>query len=156
MRALRIAIVSLALILGGAAHADRVFDLDGIVKVKVLGESFSDFVTGTLTLHDDGTYTLNAEGDVATGFWLEEKGIQLFQEDPGLRDTLEAIEEDLSEGAGFGLRVTSVIAKEKVKRGKTGDIAVKSKTTYTIRPVAFEEGRAIKVTESVQLIGLLK
>ena len=80
MRTLQIVLVGVALLIAGAAYADRTFDLEGTFNIKAVGESDTSNVSGTLILFDDGTYTLDAGGDVSSGIWLEEgKNLQRFQ-----------------------------------------------------------------------------
>jgi len=161
MSSLRAAVIGLVLALSSAAYADRVYDLLGVVKLKAVGESIEGVATGTLNLLDDGTYTLSlsleGEEDSSNGIWLEEgKAIQLFQEEPRISESIADFEGFLSLVTGFDLRVTSIRSKEKVKKGKSGDISAVSKTSWTIRMVGFDEGKPVKVTESIKLIGVLQ
>lgn len=155
MRTLRIALTCVALLIANAAYADRIFDLEGTIKAKALGQSFTDDFSGTLTLFDDGTYTFDDDGDVSSGIWLEEgRSIQLFTEDPSVRESIAELEQDLRD-EGFNLKVTSVVEKEKIKLTKTGDIRLKAKTTLTLRPGP-KGSKPLKLTESFKLVGLLR
>jgi hypothetical protein len=161
MRALRLALLGSLIGLAGAAQADRVYDLSGVAKLKALGESIQGVATGTLTLEDDRSYTLtiDVEGDVSEsiGFWLEDRGkLQLLQEEPEAGDAIEDLEAFLSSEIGIDIRVVAVKSKETIKRGKSGDLKIKSSVSWSIRPAALPEERAVKITESLKLIGVLR
>ena len=150
MRTLQIALVGVALLIAGAAYADRTFDLEGTVNIKAAGESFTDNVSGTLILFDDGTYTLDSDGDVSSGIWLEEgKKLQLFQEEPTISELIADLEDEV------GVSLTSFVGKEKITLQKTGDITVKAKTSMTFRPGP-KEGKPLKVKLSEKLDGQLQ
>ena len=150
MRTLQIALVGVALLIAGAAYADRTFDLEGTIHIKAAGESFTDNVSGTLILFDDGTYTLDADGDVSSGIWLEEgKKLQLLQEEPTISEFIAELED------AVGVSLTSIVGKEKITLQKTGDITVKAKTSMTFRP-GLKEGKPLKVKLSEKLDGQLQ
>lgn len=150
MRTLQIALVGVTLLIAGAAYADRTFDLEGTVTIKAVGESDTSNVSGTLILVDDGTYTLDAGGDVSSGIWLEEgKKLQLFQEEPTISEFITELED------AVGVSLTSFVGKEKITLQKTGDIKVKAKTSMTFRPGP-KEGKPLKVKMSEKLVGLLQ
>ena len=150
MRTLQIALVGVTLLIAGAAYADRTFDLEGTINIKAVGESVTDNVSGTLILFDDGTYTLDADGDVSSGIWLEEgKKLQLFQEEPTISEFIAELEDEV------GVSLTSLVGKEKITIKKTGDITVKAKTSMTFRPGP-KEGKPLKVKLSEKLVGLLR
>lgn len=150
MRTLQIALVGVALLIAGAAYADRTFDLEGTINIKAVGESVTDNVSGTLILFDDGTYTLDADGDVSSGIWLEEgKKLQLFQEEPTISEFIAELED------AVGVSLTSIVGKEKITIQKTGDITVKAKTSMTFRPGP-KEGKPLKVKLSEKLDGQLQ
>ncbi len=156
MRTLQIALVGVALLIAGAAYADRTFDLEGTLKIKAAGESATDNVSGTLILFDDGTYTLDADGDVSSGIWLEEKNkIQLFQEAPTISEFIAALEEEVSDAAGMAISVTSLVGKDRIRSKRTGDITVRANSTITFRPGP-REGRPLKVRLRQKLVGLLQ
>jgi hypothetical protein len=156
MRKLQTALVGVALLIASAAYADRTFNLEGTVTFRALGERLTEDVSGTLTLFDDGTYTLDAEGDVSSGIWLEEKKkIQLFQEEPTISEFIAELEEEVSGAAGMTISVTSLVGKERITRTKTGDIKVRANSTITFRPGP-REGRPLKVKMSEKLVGLLQ
>jgi hypothetical protein len=156
MRTLQIVLVGVTLLIAGAAYADRTFDLEGTVTIKALGDSETSNVSGTLILVDDGTYTLDAGGDVSSGIWLEEgKKLQLFQEDPSISEFIAEFEEEVSNGAGMEISVTSIVGKEKITLQKTGDITLKAKSRMTLRPGP-KEGKPVKVKLSEKLVGLLQ
>lgn len=155
MRTLRITLAWIALIIANAAYADRVFNLEGHVTVKVLGESFTDNVSGSLTLVDDGTYALDLEGEISSGIWLEEKEIQLFQEAPSVSESIADLEQEISDAAGLPVRGTSIVGKEKIMLAKSGDISMRTNTSFTIRPGPTAR-KPLKVKESIQLIGFLQ
>ena len=150
MRTLQIALVGVTLLIAGAAYADRTFNLEGTLNIKAAGESATDNVSGTLILFDDGTYTLDAGGDVSSGIWLEEgKKLQLFQEEPTISEFIAEIED------AVGSSLTSLAGKEKIKIKKTGDITVKAKTSMTFRPGP-KAGKPLKVKLSEKLDGQLQ
>ena len=150
MRTLQIVLVGLTLLIAGAAYADRTFDLEGTIKIKAVGESDTSNVSGTLILFDDGTYTLDAGGDVSSGIWLEEgKKLQLFQEEPSISELIAELED------AVGASLTSLVGKEKITIKKTGDITVKAKTSMTFRP-GLKEGKPLKVKLSEKLDGQLQ
>ena len=150
MRTLQIALVGVTLLIAGAAYADRTFDLEGTINIKAVGESFTDNVSGTLILFDDGTYTLDADGDVSSGIWLEEgKKLQLFQEEPTISEYIAELED------AVGASVTSLGGKGKITVQKTGDITLKSKSSITFRPGP-TEGKPLKVKLSEKLDGQLQ
>ncbi len=150
MRTLQIALVGVTLLIAGAAYADRTFDLEGTINIKAVGESVTDNVSGTLILFDGGTYTLDADGDVSSGIWLEEgKKLQLFQEEPTISEFIAELED------AVGVSLTSIVGKEKITLQKTGDITVKAKTSMTFRPGP-KEGKPLKVKLSEKLVGLLR
>jgi hypothetical protein len=116
----------------------------------------SEWVSGPLTLFDDGTYTFDDdagdEGDFS-GIWLEEgKKIQLFQEAPTVREQIAELEQ-AARDEGLNLRVTSLVEKETIKLTKTGDIKIKGKTTWRLRP-GLQGNKPLKITSSGNLIGL--
>ncbi len=150
MRTLQIVLVGVTLLIAGAAYADRTFNLEGTINIKAVGESFTDNVSGTLILFDDGTYTLDADGDVSSGIWLEEgKKLQLFQEEPTISEFITELED------AVGVTLTSLVGKEKITLQKTGDITVKSKSSMTFRPGP-KEGKPLKVKLSEKLDGQLQ
>jgi len=150
MRTLQIALVGVTLLIAGAAYADRTFGLEGTIKIKAVGESDTSNVSGTLILFDDGTYTLDADGDVSSGIWLEEgKKLQLFQEEPTVSEFIAELED------AVGVSLTSLVGKEKITIQKTGDITVKAKTSMTFRPGP-KEGKPLKVKLSEKLDGQLQ
>ena len=156
MRMLRTTLISIVLLIASAAHAERVFDLEGSVTFKGGGQSAKVDVSGSLTLFDDGTYTLDEEGDVSSGIWLEEgTKLQLFQEQPLISEYIAEIEEELSDALGIEISVTSLVEKKTIKRSKTGDLSIKAKETVTVRPT-FQVKKALKVTLSVKLVGRLQ
>ncbi len=156
MRTLQTAFVGVALLIASAAYADRTFNLEGTVTLRALGQSITENVSGTLILFDDGTYTLDAGGDVSSGIWLEEgKKIQLFQEEPTISEFIAELEEEVSNAVGTAISVTSLVGKEKIRSKKTGDITVRANTTITFRPGP-REGRPLKVKLSEKLDGLLQ
>ena len=73
MKTLQTALVGVALLIASAAYADRTFDLAGTVTFRALGQSLTENVSGSLTLFDDGTYTFDADGDISSGIWLQER-----------------------------------------------------------------------------------
>jgi hypothetical protein len=156
MRALTTILVGAALLIASTAYADRIFDLEGTVTLRAVGERITDNVSGTLTLFDDRTYTLNQEGSVSSGIWLEEgKKIQLFQDEPTVSEFIAELEQEVSDAAGMAISVTSLIGKEKITRTRTGDITVRVKSTYTFRPGP-REGRPLKIKMSEKLVGTLQ
>ena len=158
MRTLQTALVGVvaALFIASAAYADRIFDLEGIVTIKGFGQSFKENVSRTLTLFDDGTYTLDEGGDVSSGIWLEEgPKIQLFQEEPSISELIEELEEELSDAVGMAISVTSLVEKAAIKRTASGDITVKAKFAITLRPGPMA-GKALKLKGSEKLVGLLR
>jgi hypothetical protein len=156
MRTLQIALVGVALLTASAAYADRTFNLEGTVTLRALGERFTEDVSGTLTLFDDGTYTLDAEGDASSGIWLEEKRkIQLFQEAPAISEFVAELEEEVSDAAGMAISVTSLVERDRIRSTRTGDITVRGNSTITFRPGP-KEGRPLKVRMSEKLVGLLQ
>ena len=156
MRTLRIALTCVALLIANTAYADRVFDLEGTVKFKVLGESFTEEFRETMTLFDDGTYVIDVEGDVFSGIWLQEgRRIQLFEEHPHVSEFIAEFEQELSDAVGRAVRVTALVEKEKIKLTKTGDIRRKGKVTITVRPGP-KAGKPLKVTASLKLAGRLR
>ena len=107
-------------------------------------------MSGTLILFDDGTYTLDADGDVSSGIWLEEgKKLQLFQEEPTISEFITELED------AVGVSLTSLVGKEKITLQKTGDITMKAKTSMTFRPGP-KEGKPLKVKLSEKLDGQLQ
>jgi hypothetical protein len=156
MRTLQTALVGVALLIASAAYADRIFDLEGTATFKAIGERFTENVSGTLTLFDDRTYTLDAGGGVSSGIWLEEgKKIQLFQEVPTVSEFIAELEAEVSDAAGMAISVTSLVGKERIRSTRTGDITVRANSTYTFRPGP-REGRPLKVRLSEKLVGMLR
>ena len=156
MRTLQTAIVGVALLITSAAYADRTFNLEGTVTLRAVGERLTEDVSGTLTLFDDGTYTLDEEGDVSSGIWLEEgKTIQLFTEAPTISETIAELEEEVSDAAGMAISVTSLVGKDRIRSTRTGDITVRANSTITFRPGP-REGRPLKVKVREKLDGLLQ
>ena len=150
------ALVCVAVLIANEAHADRIFDLEGTVKVKALGQSETEDTSGTLTLFDDGTYTSDEGGDVSSGIWLQEgRRIQLFEEHPHVSEVIAEFERELSDAAGRAVRVTSLGGKERIKLTKTGDIRWKGKVTITVRPGP-KAGKPLKLTASLKLAGRLR
>jgi hypothetical protein len=156
MRTLQIALVSVVLLIASAAYADRTFDLEGTVTFSALGERLTEDVSGTLTLFDDGTYTLTEEGDVSSGIWLGERNkIQLFQEAPTISEFIAELEEEVSGAAGMAISVTSLVEKDRIRLKRTGDITVRGNSTITFRPGP-REGRPLKVRMRAKLVGVLQ
>ena len=97
------------MLIASTAYADRTFNLEGTVRIMALGERLTEDVSGTLTLFDDGTYTLNEEGEISSGIWLEERNkIQLFQEAPTVSEFVAELEEELSDAVGMAISLTSL------------------------------------------------
>ena len=156
MRTLQAALVGVALLIASAAYADRTYNLEGTVKFSALGQRITEDVSGTLTLFDDGTYTLEEMGDVSSGIWLEEKNkIQLFQETPTVSEVIAELEQEVSDAAGMAISVTSLVGKDRIKSTRTGDITVRANSTITFRPGP-REGRPLKVRLREKLVGLLQ
>jgi hypothetical protein len=156
MRTLQIALVGVALLIASAAYADRTFNLEGTVTLRAVGERLKEDVSGTLILFDDGTYTLDEEGAVSSGIWLEEKKkIQLFQEAPSISELITELEEEVSDAAGMAISVTSLDEKDRIRSTRTGDITVRARSTITFRPGP-REGRPLKVRISEKLVGVLQ
>jgi hypothetical protein len=154
---LQTALVGVALLIASTAYADRIFDLEGTATLRALGERLTYDVSGTLTLFDDGTYTLNEDGAVSSGIWLEERTtIQLFQEAPTISQFIAELEQELSNAAGMAISVTSIVGKDRIRsRTRTGDITVRARSTYIFRPGPTER-RGLRVTMSERLVGLLQ
>ena len=157
MRTLQRALVLVALVIANAAHAnDRVFDLEGTVKLVARGRSVTENVSATLTLFEDRTYMFDFDGDVSGGIWLEEgTRIQLFQDSPTASETIRELEVEVSDAAGFDVQVTSIVDKETIRRAKTGDIRVIARVTFLFRPGPTGR-RPLKITEFVKLVGVLR
>jgi hypothetical protein len=156
MRTLQTALVGVALLITSAAYADRTFNLEGTVTLRAVGERLTEDVSGSLTLFDDGTYTLDEEGDVSSGIWLEEgKKLQLFQEEPTISEFIAELEEEVSDAAGMEISVTSLVGKDRIRSTRTGDITVRANSSITFRPGP-REGRPLKVKISEKLVGVLQ
>jgi hypothetical protein len=156
MKTLQTVLVGVALLIASAAYADRTFNLDGTVTLKALGQSITDNVNGTLTLFDDGTYIMNADGDISSGIWRQEKKkLQLFQEEPTITEFITELEDELSDAVGVDIAVTSLTGKGKSTFNKNGNLTVKSNSSITFRPGP-KEGKPLKVKMSEKLEGTLQ
>jgi hypothetical protein len=149
-------LVGVALLIASAAHADRTFDLDGTLTFRALGQSLTENVSGILTLFDDGTYTLDAGGELSSGIWLQEgKKIQLFREEPTISEVVAELEAEASAAAGMAISLTSVVGRERIQSTRTGDITVSRATTYILRPGP-RPGQPLRIKILEKLVGALR
>jgi hypothetical protein len=149
---LQAALVGVALLIASTAHADRIFDLEGTATFRDPGGRETFDVSGILTLLDDGTYTLDLDGEVSSGIWLEERRrIQLFQEAPTISEFIAELNAAVGDFA-----VTSIVGKDKIKRAKTGDIIMRAKSAFTFRSTLDPEERRVRVRLKERLVGLLR
>jgi hypothetical protein len=159
MRFLKALVIGCALLAAGTANAERVFDLDIVIKFSSSGVRDTWTDSGVLTLKDDRTFILEWDwsGGVDEGTWLQEKNnLQLvYVWKISFSEVLERDEEDASFFAGVPVIMTSRKYQVVRRFDKAGNLKIRSKSIHTFRPGLKGTG-PLKMTWSRKFIGILR